>query len=156
MAGVSKGYVSDLLKKKKESPSTETCKKFAEVLSVHPVWLFLGTTEAVRSADPKDSTGLSAKKIAEDAALFPDATPEELEEARRGLSVITDALAPYRDFQSKMADVQASFIDSTYSELRTLMKSANAWPPAGEDENLSFTQLWQKYAPTTGSPNPED
>lgn len=152
MAGVSKGYVSDLLKRKKESPSTETCKKFAEVLSVPQVWLFFGDDAAVREANPKDSPALSAEKIAADAALFPDATPEELDSARRDLSKIGDALAPYRDFHAKMAAVQALFIDSSYSELRTLMRSTNAWPPAGEDENLSFTQLWKKYASPTNQP----
>lgn len=145
---VSKGYVSDLLKRKKEFPSAETCKKFSEVLGVPQVWLYLGEGNLPgNEGNPKDHPEPPSKEISEDAALFPNASLHELEEARRKLSTIEDALTPYRAYQAKMAAFQAAFTDSIYARLRGHMQLANAWPPTGEDDSLSFTQLWEKYAP---------
>lgn len=52
-AGISKGYVSELLKGKKAEPSFDACKKFAEVLGCSPSWLLFGCEE-----DQQDSTML--------------------------------------------------------------------------------------------------
>lgn len=41
-AGVSKGYLSELVNGAKAQPSIETCKKFAEVLGVSLGWLYDG------------------------------------------------------------------------------------------------------------------
>ena len=41
-AGVSKGYISGILKGIKPPPSFEVCKKFSEVLQVSPSWLLFG------------------------------------------------------------------------------------------------------------------
>lgn len=40
--GISKGYLSELLKGHKEAPSFEVVKKFAEVLGCSPRWLLTG------------------------------------------------------------------------------------------------------------------
>lgn len=42
LAGVSKGYVSELVSGAKKSPSVEASKKFAEILGVSPEWLLTG------------------------------------------------------------------------------------------------------------------
>lgn len=41
-AGISKGYVSELLKGGKSAPSFETVRKFADVLHCSPGWLLYG------------------------------------------------------------------------------------------------------------------
>ncbi len=98
-AGVSKGYVSELLKGNKSSPSIETCKKFSEVLNVPMVWLFDGETK------PED------RRMREDAKLFPDASREDLEAAHRRLDEMAlelKRLGNIEDMLARLLEKQAA------------------------------------------------
>ena len=101
----------------------------------------------VREGNPKQSIGLSAEQIAADAALFPNASPEELEAARSELAPLGEAFRPYRDFTSKILESHAALMDALYEEVKMHMKAAGTWPPSGKEDGLSLTQLWAKYAP---------
>lgn len=68
-ANVSKGYVSEILKGVKKSPSFPTCKKIADVLSVSPAWLLYGEEAPASVVLRKIGTDGSAGEVDVFAAL---------------------------------------------------------------------------------------
>lgn len=65
-AGISKGYLSELLKGRKEAPSFEVVKKFADVLGCSPRWLLTG----------HEAAGISPTlPVEESPAPLPSASP---------------------------------------------------------------------------------
>jgi transcriptional regulator with XRE-family HTH domain len=153
-AGVSKGYVSDLLKGKKGFPSAETCKKFSEVLGVPQIWLFSGdepTVFAVRDGNPKDRY---PPENEENAEWLADGLPPDL------AAKLASATAPLRQMQAQIqaateplrraqSDIIAALQRPPFSllELQERMQAANAWPASATDGKLTPGQLWAKYAP---------
>ena len=131
-AGVSKGYVSELLKGNKSRPSIETCKKFAEVLSIPMIWLFDGG----------------------DAALNLGKNDREKSSATTTQSTLKESMGQMRgQLQSITAQVElwyeelSTLGDFSYSDLQARLQSAGALPVSPQDARLTPAQLWGKYAP---------
>lgn len=118
ITGVSKGYLSELLKGKKVAPSFEVIKKFAEVLECSPRDLLPGPYQ--EHFQPSPSTDLE----------------KETEALRRKIE----------DIQAKIrfAFDESKF---SMMELERRMKAAGAWPPSESDKKQTPGHLWAKYDP---------
>lgn len=136
-AGVSKGYVSELLKGNKQSPSIETCRKFAEVLDVSMVWLFDGDCYG-RAKQADDGASLAA-----DLALFPDVSREEILEAREE---IARQFAPLQ----KMIQQQIEPLHAAFAPIREHRAEIAAMKERlGNIETLLERLLEKKTSPET-------